>query len=619
MSEPQSIFLSAGEASGEHYGAQLIDVPANSPPLASTPASSAWAARRWSAPASAASSAPKTSPYMGITEVLRHAAPHLRAVPQAQSPPSERSAAPPSPSSSTSPTSTSASPRTARASASPSSTSSARSSGPGSAAASAGSSSTSPACWSSSPSRAAFYRARGVDAEFVGHPARRPAPAHHHPRALRRRSTTSTPPSPGSRLLPGSRWREIRRQPPRPWSRWPALPSRIGSRIQRLRVHPPRRQHHRPDRRREFVAGWITCEPGQASPASALPSSTSSHDARAALYHARASVVASGTATVQAALIGNPFVVVYRVSPSPSPSPSASSKSPTCAMANLIAGKRVSPSSSSTTSPPQISSNTSTPCYPTAPLAQSMMQELAGNSPSAPPAQLGRDPDGPHDRHRPGRRHRDQELERFLGAVARMPCNPEAESRDPPHLTIRYDVDQEHADTNGSRCRHESDYCPHGHCSSRSPHSASAGSSAARRSPAVPAARPARRARPLNITGYVIDAELDPATHHLTATAPVTFTAPDNLDVVTFGFHPALKITNITDDTGKLARRRAHRRRLHPRHPRHALRRRPDRPLDLRLRRHHHRQRRRPRRGPQARRHPGAHQLPALSRPAGSP
>ena len=37
-------------------------------------------------------------------------------------------------------------------------------------------------------------------------------------------------------------------------------------------------------------------------------------DAREALHHARASVVASGTATIQAAVIGNPFVVVYRVS-----------------------------------------------------------------------------------------------------------------------------------------------------------------------------------------------------------------------------------------------------------------------------------------------------------------
>ena len=68
---------------------------------------------------------------------------------------------------------------------------------------------------------------------------------------------------------------------------------------------------------------------------------------------------------------------------------------------------------------------------------------------------------------------------------------------------------------------------------------------------ALPAA--AQVARPaLNITGYVIDAELDTATHHLTATAQVTFTAPANLDVVNFGFHPALKVTKITDDSGKL-------------------------------------------------------------------
>ncbi len=68
---------------------------------------------------------------------------------------------------------------------------------------------------------------------------------------------------------------------------------------------------------------------------------------------------------------------------------------------------------------------------------------------------------------------------------------------------------------------------------------------------ALPAA--AQIVRPaLNITGYVIDAELDTATHHLTATAQVTFTAPSNLDVVTFGFHPALKVTKITDDSGKV-------------------------------------------------------------------
>ena len=56
----------------------------------------------------------------------------------------------------------------------------------------------------------------------------------------------------------------------------------------------------------------------------------------------------------------------------------------------------------------------------------------------------------------------------------------------------------------------------------------------------------------LNITGYVIDAELDTATHHLTAKTQVSFTAPANAQQVSFGFHPALKVTNIADEAGKV-------------------------------------------------------------------
>jgi len=59
-------------------------------------------------------------------------------------------------------------------------------------------------------------------------------------------------------------------------------------------------------------------------------------------------------------------------------------------------------------------------------------------------------------------------------------------------------------------------------------------------------------ARRMAIQGYVIDAELDPTAHHITATAQVTFTAPETADEVTFGFHPALKLTKVTDDGGKL-------------------------------------------------------------------
>jgi len=66
------------------------------------------------------------------------------------------------------------------------------------------------------------------------------------------------------------------------------------------------------------------------------------------------------------------------------------------------------------------------------------------------------------------------------------------------------------------------------------------------------AAQTSLASRRMSIQGYVIDAEIDTAAHHLTATAVVTFTAPETADEVTFGFHPALKLTKVTDDAGKL-------------------------------------------------------------------
>ncbi|MFY9854530.1 MAG: M1 family aminopeptidase, partial [Terracidiphilus sp.] len=61
----------------------------------------------------------------------------------------------------------------------------------------------------------------------------------------------------------------------------------------------------------------------------------------------------------------------------------------------------------------------------------------------------------------------------------------------------------------------------------------------------------------LTISGYVIDAELDPATHHLSAKVVVSFIAPEgsqpnSAQAVSFGFHPALKLTKISDDAGNL-------------------------------------------------------------------
>jgi lipid-A-disaccharide synthase len=62
-----------------------------------------------------------------------------------------------------------------------------------------------------------------------------------------------------------------------------------------------------------------------------------------ALHHSRAAVVASGTATVEAAIVGTPFAMVYRVSPLTYALGKPRIKVPYFAMVNLIAGEKVVP------------------------------------------------------------------------------------------------------------------------------------------------------------------------------------------------------------------------------------------------------------------------------------
>jgi lipid-A-disaccharide synthase len=57
--------------------------------------------------------------------------------------------------------------------------------------------------------------------------------------------------------------------------------------------------------------------------------------------HSRAAVVASGTATVEAALSGTPFIVVYRLAPLTWLLGRRLVKLDTFAMPNLIAGKKI--------------------------------------------------------------------------------------------------------------------------------------------------------------------------------------------------------------------------------------------------------------------------------------
>jgi lipid-A-disaccharide synthase len=208
-----------------------------------------------------------------------------------------------------------------------------------------------------------FYRERGVEAEFVGHPlAELPMPA-----VTREEFAARNGLDPGRTwigLLPGSRMKEIEDN----------LPEMIGAAIllsrdcsaEKTRSEPQfvlplaptltsaqRRQVKKMvDRLGQNLTIQLAGEPGAegaAGPtASRGPHATNSDargegDARATLFHARASVVASGTATVEAALMGNPFVVVYRVSALTYALARRMVKVPHVAMANLIAGKRVVP------------------------------------------------------------------------------------------------------------------------------------------------------------------------------------------------------------------------------------------------------------------------------------
>src|ERR1700721_2677637 len=52
----------------------------------------------------------------------------------------------------------------------------------------------------------------------------------------------------------------------------------------------------------------------------------------------------------------------------------------------------------------------------------------------------------------------------------------------------------------------------------------------------------------ISITGYVIDAQLDPAQHTLKATARVSFTATDTVSAAIFELHNALKVDSVVDE-----------------------------------------------------------------------
>jgi len=166
-----------------------------------------------------------------------------------------------------------------------------------------------------------FYRDRGVDATFVGHPladlakpevSRGDYAAQHGLDAAEAWIT----------LMPGSRVKEVQLN----LSVILESAARLGAGYEFLLPVAPTLD-------RTWLEGLI----GKTSSVRLVP------EALPALAHSRAGIIASGTATVEAALMGTPFVMVYRLSPLTYLLGRSRIKIPHFAMVNLIAGKEVVP------------------------------------------------------------------------------------------------------------------------------------------------------------------------------------------------------------------------------------------------------------------------------------
>jgi lipid-A-disaccharide synthase len=168
-----------------------------------------------------------------------------------------------------------------------------------------------------------FYRERGIEAQFVGHPLADLPP----PPVTREQFAAEHQLDPARKwiaLLPGSRRGEVARI-------FPTL-------LEAAQLLGPEYVYIVPIASTldtDWVASFVRDRAG--------PRITFTHDARATLLHARAAAVASGTSTLEAALIGTPFAMVYRVAPLTWSLGRRLVKVDRFAMVNLIAERDVVP------------------------------------------------------------------------------------------------------------------------------------------------------------------------------------------------------------------------------------------------------------------------------------
>jgi lipid-A-disaccharide synthase len=173
-----------------------------------------------------------------------------------------------------------------------------------------------------------FYRDRGVDASFVGHPlAELP-----HPAIARNDYAAQFHIDPAKQwitLMPGSRVQEVRMNLPNILE----AAAQLGDAYEFLLPVAPTLD-------RTFLESLIDQRTMRRTVRSSI---TLVPESLPALSHSRAGIIASGTATVEAAMMRTPFVMVYRVSPLTYLLGKPRVKVPRFAMVNLIAGEQVVP------------------------------------------------------------------------------------------------------------------------------------------------------------------------------------------------------------------------------------------------------------------------------------
>lgn len=177
-----------------------------------------------------------------------------------------------------------------------------------------------------------FYRDHGVDATFVGHPlAGLPAPKiTREDYAAENRLDTAKQ---WITLMPGSRRKEVRMNLPTILEAADCFGGGYEFLMPVARTLDA-----------SFLGELIAAQSTETRQRVSLQSSVRLvAEALPALHHSRAAIVASGTATVEAAIMGTPFVMVYRVSPLTYALGKPRVKVAYFAMVNLIAEAEIVP------------------------------------------------------------------------------------------------------------------------------------------------------------------------------------------------------------------------------------------------------------------------------------